>query len=416
MDRTVGQMVQEGTTGRWHMTSSTGSGARGPTRVLVGLLVLAFGMVAWAPAAGATHGDTADQQAADASTLVQTDFTTDWTEQPTTADAVAVLQKAMASAGASCKVIGASMKLAATQPHATSSAFTNGGATAQNSVVIFKTPALAAKAQVAFKSAAMQSCLAKVLPTTLPALLGTNPDVGKVASVSVKVRPGKTAAVAAASANWESTAKVKLKNGKTVTVSVNTEGVQDDRSFSIFQFANQGSQQLDGIHDHVMAMSIGRTEGTLGTNALGETPTLAGALLPVEGFSYQEGTPEDQIKNVAHIAANEGVLLGSSDHSIVAGATTVGSIVMDELDPTYASQAGFKDNVIAQFMAADVADFGGTSTNTAVGGRPVGRVDFADGTTGWYFWTKNVMVEIFSAGAAAQVQPFVDAFLAGSPA
>ena len=44
--------------------------------------------------AGASHGAAADQTAAESGLLVQTDFTTDWSEEPSAADATTTLQKA----------------------------------------------------------------------------------------------------------------------------------------------------------------------------------------------------------------------------------------------------------------------------------------------------------------------------------
>ena len=369
---------------------------------------------------GASHGAAADQTAAETGLLVQTDFTTDWTEEPTSTDATTALQKAAKRAGAACSQYAKSLATSVDQAHASSSNFVNGGASASNRVVVYDNETAADAAFAAFKARTTSACLSKTMAATLPAVLAENPKVAKkVSGLTVKMGPGKTAAMTNESAAIQGTTTVTLKNGKKAKVYVNEEAVVTGRALNLLEFVNVG-EQLDGVHDHLVATTTGRLQGALGLTQAGETAALAGALVPVPGYEYVEATPEE-VNSIATALADPEVatyLNGRSIHSVVQNGTSVGIIVMTEFKPQYSAQPGFKTDAVASWAADDAeSSTGTTQVSTGGNGQAMAVVTGSNGYTGHIFFAGGILVAIYSAGAdPAATQAFVDEFTARAPA
>ena len=278
----------------------------------------------------------------------------------------------------------------------------NGGASASNRVVVYANETAADAAFAAFKARTTSACLSKTMAATLPAVLAENPKVAKkVSGLTVKMGPGKTAAMTNESAAIQGTTTVTLKNGKKAKVYVNEEAVVTGRALNLLEFVNVG-EQLDGIHDHLVATTTGRLQGALGMNQAGETAALAGALVPVPGYEYVEATPEEVNSIATALAAPEVAtyLNGRSIHSVVQNGTSVGIIMMTEFKPQYSAQPGFKTDAVASWAADDAESSAGTTqVSTGGNGQAMAIVTGSNGYTGHIFFAGGILVAIYSAGA-----------------
>jgi len=388
--------------------------SRTTTRVLATSVAFALlsgvALVAGASPAGATHGAAADQAAAEASVFVLGDFNSDWSEGTAISD-FANFQRA-AKKVASCKAYLKALTAQQQEANASSSPFVNGDALAYNSVVVFNNTTDAVSSYAAFSQPTTARCLTQTARQTLSKALGDTSLGGKVGKVSATVKRGSTAVIADRNTAWETTATVTKKNGKKAKVYLNVEDAVVGRGLVSDTFISVG-KPLDGIHDHLVASSVGRLQSALGLMPAGETANLASALTPIPGYAYVEATPE-QLQKISEQLADPELrqyVEGESVHTVVRGDVPVGLILLMEFKQQYASQPGFKADALTGFSSGYAESSNGQVEASTLGGQPVVKVTGATGRTAHLFFVRNIMGTVISADDPAAAEAFVAKFV-----